>query len=172
MVAKVQPATGGIKEPNSRPRRIGMRDLFKSRCRGIKPLCQVMRLRRQKIGSSQQSRFGMQQTRVIQDRNRLIEMPVFHFKLCKLKKSRCDRRRFDAGASQVGIHLVGAGLRLARISSRARYHRANVRRGSSVCAPISPAHCATVCALRDTTHLILRKEEADPGLPGEDRQIV
>src|SRR6266581_1472989 len=30
LVAKVQPATGGIKERNSRPRQIGMRDLFKS----------------------------------------------------------------------------------------------------------------------------------------------
>ena len=49
----------------------------------------------------------MQQTRVIQNRNRLIEMPVFHFKLRKLEQARRDRWRFDAGESQISKQLAG-----------------------------------------------------------------
>ena len=102
VVAKLQPAAGGIEERSFCPGRIGMRDLFESRGRGIKPLRQIVRLRGQKIDASQQRRLRMQQTCVIQDRNCLIEMAVLDFKLCKLKKGTCDHGGFDGSVPQVG----------------------------------------------------------------------
>ena len=79
-----------------------MRDLFKSRGGCVESFRQIIHVCGQKIDPSQHSRLGMQQTRLIQNRDRLIQMPVIHFKLCKLKQSGCDRRGFGTGASQIG----------------------------------------------------------------------
>src|SRR6266403_6282915 len=85
-----------------------MCDLFKGRSRHLKSLGQILRLRNEQIDSIEQRRFRMQEARITQDRNRLIEMSILHFKLRKLDESRHYRRRSYSSAAKIAKYLPGS----------------------------------------------------------------
>src|SRR6266853_55697 len=64
-------------------------------------LREILRLRREKIDLIEQLRFRMKHVRIIQNRNRLFEMSIFQFQLCKLQQSRRERRRFYLAVAQI-----------------------------------------------------------------------
>jgi hypothetical protein len=58
-----------------------MGDLFEGGGRHVKSFRQILRLRGQQVDPVHQQRVRMEQARIIQDCNRLIEMPVLRFEL-------------------------------------------------------------------------------------------
>src|SRR4029450_795395 len=50
----------------------------------------------------------MKPARIAQNRNRLIEVLILDFELCKLEQTGCDRLRFYAGVAKIGKQLSSA----------------------------------------------------------------
>src|SRR5437899_12425347 len=69
-----------------------MPDLFKSRGGCLKSPRGILRLSGEQVDSVKQRRLWLQRTGVIQNRDRLVKMPIFHLEFCKLYKSGRDRR--------------------------------------------------------------------------------
>jgi hypothetical protein len=59
--------------------------LFNGCGRRPKSLCEILRLRREQIDSIEQGWVRMQQARVTQNRDCLIEMSIVSFQLCELQ---------------------------------------------------------------------------------------
>src|SRR5512133_627081 len=101
MVTELKPAGGRVEKSNLCPWRPGTRDLFKIRGSSAKSFRKVLRLGGKEIDLGKQRRRGMKRARVIQNRNRLIEVFVLDFESCELDQSRGDGLRFDPRVTKV-----------------------------------------------------------------------
>ena len=101
-----------------------MPDLFKSRGGCLKSPRGILRLSGEQVDSVKQRRLWLQRTGVIQNRDRLVKMPIFHLEFCKLYKSGRDRRGSYFTATQLREQLPcpvsapGAGFKLGKVPPR------------------------------------------------------
>src|SRR4026208_810714 len=101
MVTELQPTGGCVKKRNLCPWRPRTRDLFKIRGSSAKSFRKILRLGGKEIDLGKQRRRGMKRARVIQNRNRLIEVFVLDFESREFDQSRGDGLRSDPGVTKI-----------------------------------------------------------------------